>query len=133
MDALAAKGNEIKDITKEQLDAETQSVIKQQEMQSRLDSISNRFSAIGTNLVTAFAPLMEAIIPALEFMGTVLGGIATFIGHMAKGLKENVGLAIAFGVAVAALVYPMVASAIAGIFAAFSMIPFGVGIPLEVR
>ena len=46
------KGNEIKDITKEQLDAETQSVIKQQEMQSRLDSISNRFSAIGTNLVT---------------------------------------------------------------------------------
>ena len=78
---ISKKGNEIKDITKEQLDAETQSVIKQQEMQSRLDSISNRFSAIGTNLVTAFAPLMEAIIPALEFMGTVLGGIATFIGH----------------------------------------------------
>ena len=132
LDALAAKGNEIKDITKEQLDAETQSVIKQQEMQSRLDSISNRFSAIGTNLMTAFAPLMEAIIPALEFMGTVLGGIATFIGHMAKGLRENTALAVAFGLAVTALVAPMIMSAIGGIFAAFSMIPFGVGIPLAI-
>ena len=132
LDGLAAKGNEIKDITKAQLEAETESVIKQQEMQSRLDAISNRFSAIGTNLMTAFAPLMEAIIPALEVVADIFGGIATFIGHMAKGLKENVGLAIAFGAAVLVLVAPMIMSAIAGIFTAFSMIPFGVGIPLAI-
>ena len=132
LDGLAAKGNEIKDITKEQLEAETESVIKQQEMQSRLDAISNRFSAIGTNLMNAFAPLMEAILPALEMVATVFGGIATFIGHMAKGLRENVGLAIAFGAAILVLVAPMIMSAIAGIFTAFSMIPFGVGIPLAI-
>lgn len=132
LDGLAAKGNEIKDITKAQLEAETESVIKQQEMQSRLDAISNRFSAIGTNLMTAFAPLMEAIIPALEVVADIFGGIATFIGHMAKGLRENVGLAIAFGAAVLVLVAPMIMSAIAGIFTAFSMIPFGVGIPLAI-
>ena len=63
------KGNEIKDITKEQLDAETQSVIKQQEMQSRLDSISNRFSAIGTNLMTFATTYGLKIIPALKFIG----------------------------------------------------------------
>ena len=62
----------------------------------------------------------------------IFGGIATFIGHMAKGLKENVGLAIAFGAAVLVLVAPMIMSAIAGIFTAFSMIPFGVGIPLAI-
>ena len=82
--------------------------------------------------MNAFAPLMELILPALEVMGSVLGAIASFIAHMAKGLKENVGLMIAFGAAVAFLVAPMIAGAIAGIFTSFAAIPFGVGIPLAI-
>ena len=51
LDRLAAKGNEITSISKAQFAEETKSVIKQQELQGRLEAIGNQFSAIGTNLM----------------------------------------------------------------------------------
>ena len=111
LEQLKSAGNDITDISKEQLEAETAKVIEQREIQSQLDDIKNKFGAVGTQLTLAFAPLMESIIPALEvvadtlsYFGTLFSDIFNYfgkfgemIGPVGKGLKALASVAIILG------------------------------------
>ena len=131
LDRLAAKGNDITNISKAQLAEETKSVIKQQELQGRLESISNQFSAIGTNLMMAFAPIAEAILPAFSLIGAVVGTIGTGLGIMVDTLvaaKKPLGALLLLYTAFKARA---IASAVAGIFSGFSFMgPLGIGLAI---
>ena len=131
LDRLAAKGNEITSISKAQLAEETKSVIKQQELQGRLEAIGNQFSAIGTNLMMAFAPIVEAILPAFSLIGSVVGTIGTGLGIMVDALvaaKKPLGALLLLYTAFKARA---IASAVAGIFSGFSLMgPLGIGLAI---
>jgi len=93
LESLAAKGNEIKNISKDQLASETARVAKQQEFQSQVDQIKNQFGALGTEIGMALAPLIKLTIPVLKgivglfklilspvtFLATQLGRLVEFM------------------------------------------------------
>ena len=53
METIVAKGNNVKDITQDQLDSETSLGLKvsQQEFQSQIDQVKNQFGALGTPVI----------------------------------------------------------------------------------
>lgn len=93
LEALAAKGNEIKDISKEQLASETARIAKQQEFQSQVDQVKNQFGALGVEITAALTPLIGLTIPVLKgivglfklilspvtFLATQLGRLVEFL------------------------------------------------------
>ena len=124
LDRLAAKGNEITSISKAQLAEETKSVIKQQELQGRLEAIGNQFSAIGTNLMMAFAPLAEIILPIFSVIGSVIGTIGTGLGVMVDFIKKaKAPLGVLVGL-FALFKINAIIGAIGAIFTGLGAIPF---------
>tara|TARA_R100000008_G_scaffold86447_1_gene79586 strand:+ start:12992 stop:15094 length:2103 start_codon:yes stop_codon:yes gene_type:complete len=81
-DALIASGKDLNNISKTDLANQTQKIKDQKEMQSVLDNVANSFSEIGTQLVLAFAPIMEGVMPALEGVMWVVSGIVGFFTSM---------------------------------------------------
>jgi len=118
------KGNEIKDITKEQLEAETAKVMEQREIQSQLDNIKNEFSAVGTELALAFAPLMESVIPALKIIADTIsfvGSLFTGLFNLTAKLGEGIGAQTKTFKAIASIAI-LIAAYVA--YAAASLVPF---------
>lgn len=93
-DALVASGKDLNNISSTDLANQTQKIKDQKEMQGVLDNISNKFSEIGTQLVLAFAPIMEGVMPALEAVMWVVSGIVgaftsmiTMVGSVAETMR----------------------------------------------
>ena len=66
MAALASAGNDVKDITMDQLNSETARLKAQQEFQSQIDQVKNQFGALGTEISMALTPLIKLTIPVLK-------------------------------------------------------------------
>ena len=127
-DQLIASGKDLSSISKADLASQTDQVKKQQEMQSVLGRIGNQFSAIGTKLVLAFAPLAEAIMPVLEVMVGILSSMGSAIGYVIEGFKAMAPALLPI-VAVLGLVYAKtialaIMSVIKGAWMALGAIPF---------
>lgn len=82
--ALIAKGMQARDITKEQLNAETERLAKQQEMQTEFDSMGNALKAIGTDLLLSLAPIGKAFVGIIKFFAPIVSGFFSIIGDSLK-------------------------------------------------
>tara|TARA_B100002019_G_scaffold106581_2_gene91532 strand:+ start:288 stop:2495 length:2208 start_codon:yes stop_codon:yes gene_type:complete len=113
LEALAAKGNEIKDISEDQLKSETARIAKQQEFQSQVDQIKNQFGALGTEIGMALMPLIKLTIPVLKgvvglfklilspvtFLATQLGNLVEFMTKFKDvTVAAGVGFATVLGI-----------------------------------
>ena len=132
LDALASRGNDITSISRAQLADETKKIAKQQELQGRLEGISNQFKEIGTNLALAFAPVAEAILPVFSVLSKVVGFISKGLGKMIDALIFAHPLVIALASAFAIVKAQAIGAAILAIFKSFAAIPLGLGIPLAI-
>tara|TARA_Y100000592_G_scaffold4901_1_gene7007 strand:+ start:307 stop:2187 length:1881 start_codon:yes stop_codon:yes gene_type:complete len=83
-----------------------------------ITQIKNDFASIGAQFANTIGP----------FVSSVVSGIASFTGYLAE--SPNLVRGLAGGLA--ALATSSIVAAIGLIFKSFSMIPFGVGIPLAV-
>ena len=66
------QGMAVKDITKEQLNAEADRLAKQQEMQTSFDTMKNLISSIGTEVLLAFAPIGKLIVPVFKLLASII-------------------------------------------------------------
>lgn len=82
--ALLDAGQDISKLTEADLDAQTQRMAKEKEMQSVMDDLSNKVSAMGTALMDAFMPLAKVAIPIISWIVDMFGGFV-------KGLIEPIG------------------------------------------
>lgn len=80
---LLASGKELKDIGEEELAAQTEQVIANQQMQSEFDKMANQLSAVGSEILMAFMPI-----------GKMIMGILTPIMQVVKGFFKPIGNAI---------------------------------------
>ena len=80
---LLASGKELKDIGEEELAAQTEQVIANQQMQSEFDKMANQLSAVGSEILMAFMPI-----------GKMIMGILTPIMQIVKGFFKPIGNAI---------------------------------------
>ena len=70
------------------------------------------------------------MLPAIQFIGEIVGNMTEGINMFAKGLKEGSVLAYTLAGILGLIALPLIVSAVSGIFSTFSQIPFGIGIPL---
>jgi hypothetical protein len=82
--ALLDAGQDINKLTEADLDAQNQRMAKEKEMQSVMDDLSNKVSAMGTELMDAFMPLAQVAIPLIGIIIDIFGG---FI----KGVIQPIG------------------------------------------
>ena len=82
--ALLDAGQDISKLTEADLDAQNQRMAKEKEMQSVMDDLSNKVSAMGTGLMDAFMPLAQVAIPLIGIIIDIFGG---FI----KGVIQPIG------------------------------------------
>ena len=80
---LLASGKELKDIGEDELAAQTEQVIANQQMQSEFDKMANQLSAVGSEILMAFMPI-----------GKMIMGILTPIMQFVKGFFRPIGEAI---------------------------------------
>jgi len=97
----------------------------QQEFTDSVEKMKELFVDIAQNVL----PAIKTVLTPIMF---VVGSIATGIQMFVDALKKGKGPAVALGVVLAGMAIPLITSAVAGIFKAFSSIPFGLGIPLAV-
>ena len=105
MEALASAGNNVKDITQDQLDSETARLKAQQEFQSQIDQVKNQFGALGTEISMALSPLIKLTIPVLKGIVGLFKIIlmpvtflATQLGNMVEKMFEFKEYVLAAGV-----------------------------------
>jgi hypothetical protein len=82
--ALLDSGKDISKLTEADLDAQTQRMAKEKEMQSVMDDLSNKVSAMGTALMDAFLPLGQIAIPLIGIIIDIFGGFV-------KGVIQPIG------------------------------------------
>jgi hypothetical protein len=82
--ALLDAGQDISKLTEADLDAQTQRMAKEKEMQSVMDDLSNKVSAMGTGLMDAFLPLAQVAIPLVGYLIDIFGGFV-------KGIIQPIG------------------------------------------
>ena len=97
----------------------------QQEFTDSVEKMKELFVDIAQNVL----PAIKTVLTPIMF---VVGSIATGIQMFVDALKKGKGPAVALGVVLAGMAIPLITSAVAGIFKAFSSIPFGLGIPLAI-
>ena len=82
--ALLDAGQDISKLTEADLDAQTQRMAKEKEMQSVMEDLSNKVSAMGTALMDAFLPLGQIAIPLIGIIIDIFGGFV-------KGVIQPIG------------------------------------------
>ncbi len=103
--ALIESGKDITKVGKDELEAQTARMAKQQKMQDMMGGISERLSAIGTAFSDLFAPigsflvmgLFQAVkliagllIPTLQFVGSLIKTVFSPIGYLFETIKALV-------------------------------------------
>lgn len=73
--ALIDAGKDISKLTTEDLQAQTDKMARQQEMQSLTDRLSNKFSEMGTAFMDMLLPIGEFVMPILVDIADVLGAV----------------------------------------------------------
>jgi len=76
VNALLAAGKSINDINSENLDSLNEELILQQEMQSKFDSMGNRLSAFGNQILMFLAPIGEILFDFLDgFLSPMINSV----------------------------------------------------------
>jgi hypothetical protein len=91
-----------------------------------MDSLAPVFSTLADLVTTVLPAISFLLAPLIEGFSLIGQGVSMFV----KGLKEGKAPAIALAAILGIMALPLIESAIGAIFTAFSMIPFGIGIPL---
>jgi uncharacterized membrane protein len=115
--------------------------LEQQSAQDKFNTSVGKLKEIFTQVMDALAPVFDTlasivstVLPAINFLLSPLIEGFSLIGQgvsmFVKGLKEGKGPAIALAAVLGVMAIPLIQSAVGAIFTAFSMIPFGLGIPL---
>lgn len=127
-----ASGLDITNINEEQLGQEVAKHAAQQEQAGQLKQMQNAFMGIAATIGSVLTPLLEALIP---IMNLILFPVQ-LIAEGFKFLGDNLALAIPLAAGLAVAFAPAIISAISGaigfIMSTFSMIPFGLGVPLGI-
>ena len=92
--ALLDRGMKINDITEEQLASEAVRLGNQQEMQSKMTSLSNTFKALGLQIKDAFAPMVGPIIEAATMVGKLLMPVFKVLGVVIKAVLSPLNFAM---------------------------------------
>ena len=90
-------GEDLSKLSQEELIAKSEALAEQQEMQSSIDKMQNSFKAVGMELMAAFAPIGEAIIPMFQTLAEILapiGSLFSWISEYTSGLGEKVSAMI---------------------------------------
>ena len=131
-DKAISQGLDISNINKDQLASQVQQFSKQQEQQASLEKLQNAFTGIASTVGMVLTPLLEGLLPILQFLlfpvQAIAEGFKFFADNLALAIPLAAGLAIAFAPAIIAAI----SSAVGFIMSTFAMIPLGLGIPLGI-
>ena len=103
-----------------------------QEQQSQLEQLQNQFMGLATTIGTVLTPLLEGLLPILNFLLFPVEAIAEGFRFFADNLALAIPLAAALGIAFAPALISAISSAVGFIMSTFAMIPLGLGIPLGI-
>ena len=130
-DAINA-GLDISNISEDQLASQVQQFSTQQEQQAALEKLQNAFTGIASTVGSVLTPLLEGLLPVLQFLlfpvQAIAEGFKFFADNLALAIPLAGGLAIAFAPAIIAAL----STAVGFIMSTFAQIPFGIGIPLGI-
>ncbi len=111
----------------------------QESVNQSVKKLQGLFVSLADPILGFIQPIVEILIPAIEMVNFLVSPLIEgfrLLGGLVKaftdGLKEGQPAAIGLAAAMAILARRTIASAIAGIFKAFSQIPLGIGIPLAI-
>jgi len=112
----------------------------QEKFTATIEKLKEIFTQVGDALMPIFTMLADiatTIMPVINFLLAPLIEGFRLIGNLVKGfvkgLKEGQPLMVALAAGLTAMLAPTLMTAIFSIFRAFSMIPFGLGIPLAIK
>tara|TARA_B100000902_G_C27321441_1_gene924882 strand:- start:5028 stop:7454 length:2427 start_codon:yes stop_codon:yes gene_type:complete len=79
-------GMDISNMSKEEINAATDKLALEEERQGRLESMGNKLSAMGSQILQMFLPIGELIIGAMSFVMPLIKGIFSTVGGAIKNL-----------------------------------------------
>ena len=81
-------GMDISNMSKEEIAAATDKLALEEERQGKLESMGNKLSAIGSELLQMFLPIGELLVGAISFVMPLVKGIFSTVGGAIKNLVK---------------------------------------------
>lgn len=131
-DKAIAQGLDISDINKDQLASQVQQFSKQQEMQGQVEKLNNAFMGIAATIGSSLTPLLEGLMPILQFLLLPVQAIATGFGMIVNFVRENIPLMVTLGTLAGIFYAKAIAGAVARIWSSIVgfLGPFGIPVAI---
>jgi hypothetical protein len=131
-DKAIAQGLDISNINKDQLASQVDQFSKQQEMQGQVEKLNNAFMGISATIGSSLTPLLEGLMPILQFLLLPVQAIATGFGMVVGFLRENIPLLVTLGALAGVFYAKAIAGAVAQIWGKIVgfLGPFGIPVAI---
>lgn len=131
-DKAIAQGLDISNINKDQLASQVDQFSKQQEMQGQVEKLNNAFMGIAATIGSSLTPLLEGLMPILQFLLLPVQAIATGFGMVVGFLRENIPLLVTLGALAGVFYAKAIAGAVAQIWGKIVgfLGPFGIPVAI---
>lgn len=131
-DKAIAQGLDISNINKDQLASQVDQFSKQQEMQGQVEKLNNAFMGISATIGSSLTPLLEGLMPILQFLLLPVQAIATGFGMVVGYLRENIPLLVTLGALAGVFYAKAIAGAVAQIWGKIVgfLGPFGIPVAI---
>lgn len=127
-----SQGLDISDINKDQLASQVNQFAKQQEMQGQVEKLNNAFMGIAATIGSSLTPLLEGLMPILQFLLLPVQAIATGFGMIVNFVRENIPLMVTLGTLAGIFYAKAIAGAVARIWSSIVgfLGPFGIPVAI---
>ncbi|MEL0097900.1 MAG: hypothetical protein VW875_18845, partial [Planctomycetaceae bacterium] len=131
-DKAIAQGLDISNINKDQLASQVDQFSKQQEMQGQVEKLNNAFMGISATIGSSLTPLLEGLMPILQFLLLPVQAIATGFGMIVNFVRENIPLMVTLGTLAGIFYAKAIAGAVARIWSSIVgfLGPFGIPVAI---
>lgn len=131
-DKAISQGLDISNINKDQLASQVDQFSTQQEMQGQVEKLNNAFMGIAATIGSSLTPLLEGLMPILQFLLLPVQAIATGFGMMVNFIRENIPLMVTLGTLAGIFYRQAIGGAIAKIWTSIvgTLGPFGIPVAI---
>jgi len=131
-DKAISQGLDISNINKDQLASQVEQFSTQQEMQGQVEKLNNAFMGIAATIGSSLTPLLEGLMPILQFLLLPVQAIATGFGMVVGFLRENIPLLVTLGALAGVFYAKAIAGAVAQIWGKIVgfLGPFGIPVAI---
>lgn len=131
-DKAISQGLDISNINKDQLASQVEQFSTQQEMQGQVEKLNNAFTGIAATIGSSLTPLLEGLMPILQFLLLPVQAIATGFGMIVNFVRENIPLMVTLGTLAGIFYAKAIAGAVARIWSSIVgfLGPFGIPVAI---